>query len=248
MVDTLFLMLSERNLLDNTYIMYSSDNGYHIGQHRLQPGKECGFEEDINVPLIIRGPGVPAGEVTDIVTSHTDIAPTIFSLIGKTPREDFDGAAIPVTANGLEVAKHARHEHVNVEYWGFALTEGEYGNQWYWNNTYKSLRILGAGYNLYYAVWCNNEHELYDLDVSPISVPSSQARPVPLTPPLLTERPISTPQPPPTRHRFPPPNYTSRTPHHQSPRASRLSPHGPEILQRNGLHQGMERDTSRWLR
>lgn len=34
------------------------------------------------------------------------------------------------------------------------------------NNTYKSVRLLGEGYNLYYSVWCNNEHELYDLLVS----------------------------------------------------------------------------------
>jgi hypothetical protein len=34
------------------------------------------------------------------------------------------------------------------------------------NNTYKSVRLLGNGYNLYYSVWCNNEHELYDLSVS----------------------------------------------------------------------------------
>lgn len=34
------------------------------------------------------------------------------------------------------------------------------------NNTYKSVRILGEVYNLYYSVWCNNEHELYDLSVS----------------------------------------------------------------------------------
>lgn len=33
------------------------------------------------------------------------------------------------------------------------------------NNTYKSVRLLGDGYNLYYSVWCNNEHELYDLSV-----------------------------------------------------------------------------------
>lgn len=37
------------------------------------------------------------------------------------------------------------------------------------NNTYKSLRLLGEGYNLYYSVWCSNEHELYDLSVSPVS-------------------------------------------------------------------------------
>lgn len=34
------------------------------------------------------------------------------------------------------------------------------------NNTYKSVRLLGEDYNLYYSVWCNNEHELYDLSVS----------------------------------------------------------------------------------
>lgn len=36
-----------------------------------------------------------------------------------------------------------------------------------YNNTYKSLRIIGDGYDLYYSVWCNNEHELYDMNVSP---------------------------------------------------------------------------------
>ena len=153
-------------ILDTTYIIYTTDNGYHIGQHRLQPGKECGFEEDINIPLVIRGPKVPRGIVTDIVTSHTDLAPTIFSLIGAEQRADFDGAAIPVTETALSEAKSKRHEHVNVEYWGFALTEGDYEKAVYWNNTYKALRILGKGYNLYYSVWCNNEHELYDLDVS----------------------------------------------------------------------------------
>lgn len=34
------------------------------------------------------------------------------------------------------------------------------------NNTYKSVRLIGDGFNLYYSVWCNNEHELYDLTVS----------------------------------------------------------------------------------
>lgn len=33
------------------------------------------------------------------------------------------------------------------------------------NNTYKAVRLLGDGYNIYYSVWCNNEHELYDLTV-----------------------------------------------------------------------------------
>jgi arylsulfatase A-like enzyme len=158
--------LSDYGILDNTYIFYSSDNGYHIGQHRLQPGKECGFEEDINVPLIVRGPGVPEGEVSDLVTSHTDLAPTFLSLANVKPRPDFDGAAIPLTTSAIGEAKDTRHEHVNVEYWGFALAEGNYGQKMFWNNTYKGLRLIGNGYSFYYSVWCSGEHELYDLKVT----------------------------------------------------------------------------------
>ena len=56
MIEGLVNRLESYGILDNTYIFYSSDNGYHVSQHRLHPGKECGFEEDINVPLIVRGP------------------------------------------------------------------------------------------------------------------------------------------------------------------------------------------------
>ncbi|BFZ65269.1 hypothetical protein YB2330_006432 [Saitoella coloradoensis] len=170
--------LAEAGLLDDTYIIYTSDNGYHIGQHRLQPGKECGFEEDIAVPLIIRGPGVPKGEVVDgLVTTHVDLAPTLFSIAGIPLREEFDGTLIPLSHKRIKhQKKHGKKEHAGVEYWGFALEEGEYGfshhegedvKGYYTNNTYKALRLVGKDYNLYYSVWCNNEHELYDLDKDP---------------------------------------------------------------------------------
>lgn len=124
-VDGVVTRLKEANVLDNTYIIYSTDNGYHIGQHRLQPGKECGFEEDINIPLIVRGPSVPKNSTTEIVTTHTDLAPTILSLAGGPLRLDFDGEAIPLTKKGIAKASHKRHEHVNIEYWGFAIGEGK---------------------------------------------------------------------------------------------------------------------------
>jgi arylsulfatase A-like enzyme len=165
-VDGVIARLTQYDILDSTYIFYSSDNGYHIGQHRLQPGKECGFEEDINVPLIVRGPGVAKGKVSDIVTSHTDLAPTFLSLTGGEIRSDFDGVAIPVASDQIDAAANVRGEHVNIEYWGFALAEGQYGKAMHWNNTYKGLRLIGDNYNLYYSVWCSGEHELYDLVVS----------------------------------------------------------------------------------
>jgi arylsulfatase A-like enzyme len=129
LVDGVFARLESHGLLDSTYVIYSTDNGYHIGQHRLQPGKECSFEEDINIPLIIRGPGVAKNTTTEVVTTHTDLAATILNLIGENPRYDFDGTAIPVTPDEISAASEAWHEHVNVEYWGFAAGEGQFGSE-----------------------------------------------------------------------------------------------------------------------
>ena len=127
LVDAIVELLKGHGILDNTYLIYSSDNGYHIGQHRLPPGKECGYEEDVNIPLIIRGPGIPSGAVTNQVTSHTDLVPTIFKLVGIKPRDDFDGAAIPLTHYDINESRPTRHEHITIEYWGFALAEGRFG-------------------------------------------------------------------------------------------------------------------------
>ncbi|CAG8089156.1 unnamed protein product [Penicillium olsonii] len=172
LVDSLVTRLEESDQVDNTYIIYTSDNGFHIGQHRLPPGKTCGFEEDIRVPLFIRGPGIPKGHVQDAVTTHVDLAPTFFHLAGIPARTDFDGITIPITPD----FEAERHEHVTVEYWGSAVAEGAFsgigpqGSTLIPNNTYKSVRLLGEGYNLYYSVWCNNEHELYDLSTDPYQV------------------------------------------------------------------------------
>lgn len=131
LVDNVVNYLSEKDLLDNTYIIYTSDNGFHIGQHRLQPGKTCAFEEDINVPFYIRGPGVEAGKVVDLVTTHTDIAPTLFDLAGIELRDDFDGKPMPISKSQIiqaEKTKRSRSEHINVEYWGIGLEEGKFAS------------------------------------------------------------------------------------------------------------------------
>lgn len=93
----------------------------------MPPGKECGYEEDVNIPLIVRGPGIAKGSTSNQVTSHTDLVPTIFSILGLKPRDDFDGSPIPLTAGDIREAINTRREHVNLEYWGFALPEGKYG-------------------------------------------------------------------------------------------------------------------------
>jgi arylsulfatase A-like enzyme len=175
MVEQIVQLLEERDLLDNTYIIYTSDNGYHIGQHRLPPGKTCSFETDIHIPLAVRGPGVPAGHVAEIVSSHTDLTPTILKLAGE-DRPDLDGSPIPLTQ--AELAHPASGEHVNVAFWGSALAEGKYGRveddtalgPASRNNTYKALRIIGDHYSSLYTVWCNGEREFYNLHHDPDQV------------------------------------------------------------------------------
>src|SRR5690606_8392011 len=59
MVERLIGTLETSGVLDETYVIYSSDNGFHMGEHRLPAGKVFPYEEDIRVPFVIRGPGIP---------------------------------------------------------------------------------------------------------------------------------------------------------------------------------------------
>jgi arylsulfatase A-like enzyme len=84
--------LQETGEIGNTYIFFTSDNGFHQGQHRLVPGeKKTPYEEDIRVPLIVRGPGVPAGTIREQMVINNDFAPTIAALADVPTPEFVDG-------------------------------------------------------------------------------------------------------------------------------------------------------------
>lgn len=167
-MESLINKITDLGVLDNTYIFYSTDNGYHIGQHRLQPSKQCQYKEDVNIPLLVRGPGVAKNISTNLVSSHTDMAPTFLQLAGATLQDNFDGSPIAVSAADVAAAEANRtgDELVNTEMWGIIIPEGAYGQIEYTDHTYRAMRIVGNGYHFLYSVWCTNEHELYDLVVS----------------------------------------------------------------------------------
>ncbi|KEF62024.1 arylsulfatase [Exophiala aquamarina CBS 119918] len=172
MVGALFEKLKALGMDQNTYVIYTSDNGFHIGQHRLNPGKQCAFEEDVNVPFLIAGPGVPKNHSVSFTTTHHDFAATIFDLAQIPLRQDFDGTPMPLTLPAMDkVAASTIREHVAVEYWGVAGEEGALYrsgvNAPHANNTYKGIRIVSPQYDLMYTVWCNHEHELYDMKTDP---------------------------------------------------------------------------------
>ena len=64
MVEGVVSELTAQGELDDTYIFFTSDNGYHLGEHRILEEKNTPYEESIKVPLAVRGPGIPPGRVT----------------------------------------------------------------------------------------------------------------------------------------------------------------------------------------
>jgi N-acetylglucosamine-6-sulfatase len=93
--------LRAEHLLQRTYIVFSSDNGYHMGQHELLPGKRTAFDSDVRVPLIVAGPGVPGGRVVHAVVQNTDLYPTLVQLAGGTPSPAVDGhSLVPLLHRG----------------------------------------------------------------------------------------------------------------------------------------------------
>jgi N-acetylglucosamine-6-sulfatase len=91
MVASIVDALDAAQVLDNTYVIYSSDNGFHLGEHRLPAGKDFAFEEDIRVPAVVRGPGVPAGHRVEAMVLNSDFAPTFAEIAGIAPPEFVDG-------------------------------------------------------------------------------------------------------------------------------------------------------------
>lgn len=82
--------LASTGQLGNTLIVYTTDNGYQLGEHRLV-GKAMPYEESFRVPLLMRGPGVPRGVVRNGSVSHVDIVATIARIAGARPGLPLDG-------------------------------------------------------------------------------------------------------------------------------------------------------------
>ena len=80
--------------LDRTYIFFTSDNGYHMGEHRLPPGKNTAFDEDIRVPMLVRGPGVSAGRIVEQIGLNIDFAPTFAAIAGVGVPDFVDGRSL----------------------------------------------------------------------------------------------------------------------------------------------------------
>jgi N-acetylglucosamine-6-sulfatase len=86
--------LSRLGRLQNTYIVFTSDNGFFFGEHRLAGGKFLAYEPATHLPLIIRGPGIAPSSTTGELAANTDIAPTVLELAGVKADQSIDGRSL----------------------------------------------------------------------------------------------------------------------------------------------------------
>lgn len=91
MIENLITTLEKTGQLENTYIVFTSDNGFHIGEHRLSQGKLTEFDTDLRAPLIVRGPNITPHSIEEALTANVDFAPTLAELAHITPASTVDG-------------------------------------------------------------------------------------------------------------------------------------------------------------
>jgi N-acetylglucosamine-6-sulfatase len=86
--------LQAKGLLDDTYIIFASDNGFFRGEHRIVSGKYLPYDPSARVPLIIRGPGIPHGGVSNELVWLGDVPQTILQIAAGSENPSLDGRSL----------------------------------------------------------------------------------------------------------------------------------------------------------
>jgi len=132
-VDDLFMRtvdtLRASGELDNTLIVFVSDNGFMHGEHRIPIDKRVAYRESIHVPLMISGPGFPPGVVVKSTAANIDIAPTIVQATGATPRRVMDGVPLQTLADDPPEMLHRR---ILIERYDRDCYQGLASRQWWY--------------------------------------------------------------------------------------------------------------------
>ncbi|HEX6015130.1 MAG TPA: sulfatase, partial [Geminicoccaceae bacterium] len=100
LVETLVRTLDETGELGSTHVVYTSDNGFHLGLHRMMEGKDTAYEEDIRVPFAVRGPGIPHGRRIGAMGLAIDLAPTFVDWAGAKAPDFVDGRSLAPLLEG----------------------------------------------------------------------------------------------------------------------------------------------------
>lgn len=111
MIELVLERLKTLNLLDDTYVFFSSDHGYKLGQWRLGMSKEHPYETDVHIPFYARGPGIAPGTRLKALGSNIDIGPTFLDIAGLPPNPHHDG----VSLLPMLLSKQSSKERIKLE-------------------------------------------------------------------------------------------------------------------------------------
>jgi N-acetylglucosamine-6-sulfatase len=160
--------LAARGQLNNTYIVFSSDNGLHTGEYRLNPGKLTAFDTDIHVPLVVAGPGVPAGASTNAMAENIDLAKT-FDEIGGTAMPSDGHSLLGVMGGGVGGVPLNWRNAILVEHHGPDLDNGgdtDPDSQDHLSGNPPSYEAMRTP-DFLYVEYRDDEREFYDLRSDP---------------------------------------------------------------------------------
>jgi N-acetylglucosamine-6-sulfatase len=157
-VGALVQTLRETGELDNTLIVFTSDNGFFHGEQRIPDGKLRVYEPSIKVPLIMRGPGVPRGAQVGNLVANIDTAPTILDAANAPAGRQMDGRSLfPLLADSrlewgrdilLETAGHGRNPYAAIRTRRFLYAEYGHGDRELYNladDPYELTSLHGDG-------------------------------------------------------------------------------------------------------
>jgi arylsulfatase A-like enzyme len=126
MIGNMVGALKAKGELDDTVFIFTADNGFFHGEHRVRNGKVRHYEESSKVPLVIRGPGIPKSKRRAQLAVNADLAPTILDFADAKPGRSMDGRSlVPVIGDKLlepgrglliEAFNNADPDEVDIRY------------------------------------------------------------------------------------------------------------------------------------
>lgn len=128
LIPEIIQVLEDTGQLDNTYIVFTSDQGFRLGQHRVLQAKSSFYEEDIIVPFVVRGPNIPEGKtISGLLAGTIDIAPTFAEWGGIIPPTFVDGVSFATLLTGAEPQQNSRNAFL-LETYAFSEEENSMQN------------------------------------------------------------------------------------------------------------------------
>jgi N-acetylglucosamine-6-sulfatase len=160
-VDSVLAALQESGHAADTLVVVTSDNGYHVGSHRLTKGKRTAYREDTVVPMVVIGPGVAPGSTFDGMTSTIDLAPTFTALLGAQAPAWVDGRSLTEILSTGQTPASWRTATVSE-----SLGTSVPGDPDYQDEAPPNFTALRTPQWLF-VVYRDGERELYDLTADP---------------------------------------------------------------------------------